>query len=888
MASQSEPPVYGSALKTSRGVLLTIFVVVAACVLIWLVRRRADPLAAARSMAAQGKVEQACENLRCLVGASSGQDSARLLLATLQAGRDPVEALEVLAFVRPDGDEHADAVRLFGQIIVQMENEGTAKGVLLALAEQHPDNILLAKTLASVAIRSGDNWGAEEAAQRVVKLAPNDPEALLLLADAFDGVGRRIDMIEPLSRVLDLVPDSYVAHANLAYALRHAGKLDAALQQVRWCLNRNPADAAVSVLKGQILRDQGRREEALALIRGVTRAEPRNVDAKLLEAELLLFEQDFHAALNLLLSLDVEQLNRHDIRQVLARARKLAGENGVRKSSAPQTARVALTASEIRFEDVAEERGLTFQHLAPLTDQRHTHLVMGGGLGWLDFDRDGWPDLFLGQGRPFDIEHPLARDSIDPKVDREANDRIFQNQGGREFRDVTDQCQIWNPDYTTGIAIGDWNNDGFDDVFTGCFGPNRFFINQGDGTFAEMSEELGLDDAGFAASSTWFDANQDGNLDLFVTSYLDFDPYDYRICHVLQDGRDLPVSCHPRHETPVMDMLFLGNGAGGFLNVTQTCGLAAEPPRQGLGIAAADFDFDGDCDVYVANDAVANQLWVNHEARFVDQAVSAGVALNRAGEREAGMGVVVGDVTGDGLLDVFVTNYFGETNTLYRGEGNLLFLDVTDESGLGSPSRARLGFGATLLDADNDGWLDLFVANGHVIDRLGEFGQAGQFAQQGLMFRNAGAGRFTDVSATAGKYFQNRVVGRGSAAADFDRDGRVDIAVQHLNGRCGLLRNETVIDNSIFHVDLIGTKSPRCGIGAIVTLESRGHKLLRLRNGSSSYLSCDDGTLSFSVDPQADDAVLTVLWPSGRPERIETTLGRIVIVEGQSGAAMSQ
>ncbi|MBI1312651.1 tetratricopeptide repeat protein [bacterium] len=889
MASQHESAASGHPASAVRAIGLVILLSVMLGVLLtWMAWPSPDRLNEARRLAARGDVAQACDHLRRLMNASPDDTSARLLLAKLLASIEPGEALNVLSRVQSDSAQYTQIASLFDQIVSQLERQGTAREVVEKISDENPDDLLLARTLARIAIRSGDSRTGERAAQRAVALAPDDPEALLLLADAFDGLGRRIDMIEPLERVLQHEPESYVAHANLAYALRHAARLSSALVHVRWCLDRKPEDVAVQILLGQILRDQGRWDEALAVARTVIATEPRNPDARVLEAELLIFRHDSAAALETLLALTDSQRQRHDVHELVERARRFAEGDGVQPSAAKSAIGPVSDAAGIRFVDVALDRGLDFQHLAPPTDQRHTHLVMGGGLGWLDFDRDGWPDLYFGQGRPFRSDHPLARDSASPELDRAANDRLYRNLNGLRFQDVTDRCGIWNPDYATGIAIGDWNNDGFDDVFTGCFGPNRFFVNLGDGTFVEQSEECGLDDAGFTASVTWFDANGDGNLDLFVTNYLDLDPYNYHLCHAVQNGREIPVTCHPLHVLPRLDSVYQNPGTEQFLNITRTGGFAAESPRQGLGIAAADFDLDGDCDVYVANDAVPNQLWVNDRGTFSEQAVASGVALNRAGEREAGMGVAVGDVTGDGLPDLFVTNYFSETNTLYRNEGHLLFMDVTDESGLGTPSRPRLGFGATLLDANNDGWLDLFVANGHVNDRLQELGQTGPFAQRALMFANVGRGRFEDISESAGSCFHQPFVGRGSAAADFDRDGRVDIAVQHLNGQSILLRNESVPAHPVLQLELVGTSSSRSAIGAIVMLECGDGRQMRMRNGSTSYLSCDDDSLAFAITPDGDHCQLTVRWPGSLIQQCQlaVTDGRAVIIEGQSGPAI--
>ena len=529
-----------------------------------------------------------------------------------------------------------------------------------------------------------------------------------------------------------------------------------------------------------------------------------------------------------------------------------------------------ISAEGPRFEDATAAAKIAFEHRSPLSEERHVHLTMGSGVAWIDFDRDGRPDVYFAQGSDW------------PPTSRESS-RLHRNRGDGTFADVTEAAGLVDPFYAMGLAAGDYDGDGFADLYVSGFGMNRCYRNNGDGTFADVAQALQVDHAGYGSSCTWGDIDGDGLLDLFVVNYLAIDPQKYPLCSRDVDGRRLYFACHPQRVSPQYDVLYRNEGDGTFADVTESAGLRRDPARQGLGIAAADLDGDGDLDFYVANDTVPNQLWENQgTGTFADAGFLSNTALNRHGVAEAGMGVAVGDVNGDGRFDLFVTNYYAETNTLYRNEGGLGFLDVTDEMGLAAPSRLRLGFGTSLADFENDGWLDLFVANGHVHDRLKLFGRDEPYAQPAQLFRNERGRRFADVSSQAGEYFGREVVGRGSAAADYDGDGRIDLAVQHLNSPAALLRNTTEPAGSALRIELVGVESNRDGIGAVVEVQAAGRVLTRLRPGSTSYLSCDEARLTIGVGDAEVAERVTVTWPSGRREAWdELSTGRVhCLVEG--------
>jgi hypothetical protein len=514
-------------------------------------------------------------------------------------------------------------------------------------------------------------------------------------------------------------------------------------------------------------------------------------------------------------------------------------------------------ARSVVFVDETQSTGIDFRHQSPLSRLRHIHLYMGSGLAWLDYDRDGRPDLFFAQGLAF----PPGPSSERP------SDRFYRNRLPGTFVDVTIHAGLLDAEYSMGAAVADFDNDGFADLFVANFGENRLYHNSGDGTFTEIGRSAGVNDPRFGSSCAWGDIDGDGNLDLFVVNYLKIDPAHYRTCTTEYEGRTINVTCQPREMEPERDILYRNRGDGTFEDVTESSGLLDCQPGKGLGVVAADLDGDGDLDFYVANDTVPNHLWENvGQGRFVERARLSGAAVNRNGAATASMGLAAGDVDGDGLLDLFHTNYFRETNTLLRNEGQLQFLDVTDEFVLAGPSRLRLGFGVSLFDPDNDGWLDFFVANGHVHDRLDELGRKDEpFAQLPLFFRSDKGRRFQNESSRSGDYFRKAWVGRGCATADYDRDGRSDLAVQHLNDRPALLRNTGPAGNWL-SLELIGTRSNRSAVGATLRVAAGGRELVRARQAGTSYLSCDEERLLIGLGTARQADRVVIYWPGGQAE----------------------
>lgn len=524
-----------------------------------------------------------------------------------------------------------------------------------------------------------------------------------------------------------------------------------------------------------------------------------------------------------------------------------------------------MSASPFRFQEVTAEAGIDFLHHSPLSEQRHTHLTYGSGLGWLDFDRDGWPDLYCAQGTTYRPGKPEGQ----PAAEADPSDMLFLNRRNGIFVDVTQAAGLVEAVYSMGVSAADYDNDGFADLCVAGYEENALYHNNGDGTFSKQTLPEGESPGRLSSSCAWADIDADGNADLYIANYarLGPEPENYPLCTHTEGGKTMYIDCHPCLLQALPDTLYRSGGDGQFEDVSVKAGITAENARCGLGVVAADLDEDGDVDLYVSNDTTPNFLWENQgDGTLVDRGIVAGTGFNRYGACEAGMSLEAADFTGDGRFDLFVTNFFHETNTFYRNEGGLLFSDVTPATGLGAPSKLRLGFGTVGLDFDRDTFLDLFVSNGHVHDRLHEIGRDEPFAQLPLLFHNEKGLRFSEVSADSGGYFTEPHIGRGAAAADFDRDGDVDIAVNHLNGPAALLRNETEPAGGWLQIELVGTSSNRSGVGAVLTIDLGRQRLVRTRQAAAGYCSCGEERLSIGLGDAARVERVSVRWPSGRHE----------------------
>ncbi len=540
------------------------------------------------------------------------------------------------------------------------------------------------------------------------------------------------------------------------------------------------------------------------------------------------------------------------------------------------------------FDDVSEEFGLIFQHVNGMTGEFYIAEMMGSGAALFDYDGDGKLDIFLIQSGPFQTAEAESKRDSRPNHRLLRNDLQVAADGSRRLRftDVTEASGIRARGYGMGVAVGDFNNDGFPDLYVTNLGANQLFRNNGDGTFTDVTAESGVGDPLWSTSATFVDFDGDGWLDLYVTNYVDFSLENNPLCFAPSSARDY---CGPQAFQPQHDRLYRNRGDGTFEDVTAKAGLlGAYGP--GLGVVAADFNGNGLPDIFVANDGAPNQLWINQgDGTFVDRALFAGVALNRMGRSEAGMGVDAGDFDGDGYEDLILTHLTGETNTLYENDGAGMFEDRTDAVGLGAPSFPFTGFGGGWLDLNNNGWLDLLVVNGavQIIESLALQGDPFPLGQRNQLFHNLGNGRFTDVSERAGKAFQKLEVSRGAAFGDLNNNGAMDVLVTANNGPARLLLNRVESANRWVGLTLIGRHGGRAPLGARVQVKlPSGRSLWRRVRTDGSYLSASDSRVLVGLGGEDAIEAVRVFWLGGATEEFtDVLIGRYNrLVEGRGNA----
>jgi hypothetical protein len=520
------------------------------------------------------------------------------------------------------------------------------------------------------------------------------------------------------------------------------------------------------------------------------------------------------------------------------------------------------------FREMAAETGLRFHHFNGATGRHYMPEIMGPGVALLDYDNDGDLDVYLVQGSQLD---PSGKSLFPPPPGWKPGNRLFKNllseTGELRFVDVTEKAGVGHTGCGMGVAVGDYDNDGLPDLYVTSFGRNVLYHNNGDGTFTDVTRQAGVEDLHWSTSAAWVDFDGDGNLDLFVCNYVDFTVAGNRGCF---SPAGEPDYCTPKMYRAVPSRLFRNLGNGRFEDVTEASGIDGSY-GPALGALWADFNNDGRPDLYIANDTAANRLWLNQGGTFREAAIDLGVAYSMDGLAKAGMGVALDDVHNDGTQTLLVTNLTREGVTVFQGDAHGQFDDATLESGLHQPTFGYTGFGAGWFDYDNDGRLDLFIANGAVTIVGSQSGDPFPYAQRKQLFHNEGRGkRFRETSLLAGPEFQIPEVSRGAAFGDLDNDGAVDIVVANNNGPVRLFRNQAAERRHWLIVKLETSKTNRFAVGARVAVVRRGEPpVWRRVHTDSSYLSASDVRVHFGLGGKPDLEAVLVHWPSGAGERFE-------------------
>lgn len=525
-------------------------------------------------------------------------------------------------------------------------------------------------------------------------------------------------------------------------------------------------------------------------------------------------------------------------------------------AASPQKIDPAFRTPGFRLVDVTSQAGIRFHHNNGAYGGKLLPETLGSGCAFLDYDRDGWQDILLVNGCDWPghaREHKSEPSTL----------KLYRNNRNGTFSDVTHSAGLDIEMYGMGVAVGDYNNDGYPDILITCVGQNRLFQNTGRGTFVDVTKPSGLGGrAAFSSSALWFDYDRDGLLDLFVCNYVKWSEEHDVFCS--RDGRHKSY-CTPEAYRGETCWLFHNRGNGTFEDVTATSGIF-DSSSKSLGVAMFDYDHDGWPDLLVTNDTQPNKLYRNQRnGTFKDVAVDAGIAFSAEGKARAGMGVDVAVLDNLGTQGVAITNFDNEMIGLYRSSEKGSFGDVAMQSGVGLASKDKLGFGCVFVDAELSGALDLVVVNGHIDDTVRDVNGVG-YAQPPQLFLNSGNGSFVDVASEVGGDFSRPKVGRGLAYGDFDRDGDLDLLITTNNGPAFLYRNDRVSGNRSVRFRLVGTKSNRDAIGTVVRIFDAGTSQLRLVKGGSSYLSQSELPLTFGVGKRDRVERVVIEWPTGRTE----------------------
>lgn len=761
--------------------------------------------------------------------------------------------------------------------------------------------------LARIAVRENSTDEARLLLDQLVGMRPEQWEAQALLGQLL------VDAVQPndwvkwhaqLTEAADEIPDIWFVRGLWA---ERRGELKGAVHCFAECCRRDPDHAEATFRLSRALTqlglgdlaapflDRSRQLELVGQKMGLLQARPNDVEASIQVARMLealgrKWEAWGWRQVSISLRPDAKQdalrlererrdwpLQRTQSQSNPALSLDLASfpPPTFRASGSLESQIATGGSSAIQFDEDSSNMGITFQYFngrGPEATGLSLAESAGGGVAVIDYEVDGWPDLFLPQGSNLH----------DWTGAPEPTDKLHRNLCGDRFIDVTDKAGIAEQDFGQGATVGDFNDDGFPDLYVANIGRNRLYQNNGDGTFKDVSTSRHAHESYWTSSVVMADFNGDGFPDLFDCTYIAGEDAATRVCA----RQGLARVCSPLNFRPERDRLFLNSGDGQFEEVGQSVGIG-EPSGKGLGVVAADFDGTGRLSLFVANDLEANSYFHNETSRrspeppvFVEQGLQIGLAFDEGGRAQACMGVAAGDANGDGILDLFTTNYYLESNTLYAGQDNGLFADVTRKTGLRDPGYHMLGFGTQFLDFDLDGALDLVVANGHLDDFTHE---NTPFRMPPQAFRNVGASHFVELkSAELGSYFQQPCLGRGLARLDWNRDGLEEFAVSHLDRPFALLTNRTGRPGHYLTITLHGRSSSRDAIGTIVTASIGGKLIVRQLTAGDGYMASNQREVTFGLGSSTQIDRLVVRWPSGQTQSFDslTSNQHVVLVEG--------
>src|SRR5437762_2088060 len=528
----------------------------------------------------------------------------------------------------------------------------------------------------------------------------------------------------------------------------------------------------------------------------------------------------------------------------------------------------------VRFNDIAKSAGITFLQDATASDQKYYLETMGTGVGWIDYDQDGLMDIYFVQSGATDAYKPA----------KPLRSALYHNNGDGTFTDVTEKAGVGAEGlYGQGVAVGDFDNDGFPDLYVTGYGRSILYHNHGDGTFSDATAKAGVADEGqWATSAGWFDYDKDGFLDLLVTNYIEWSPKNNIWCGERRPG--YRSYCHPDNYKGQKTKLYRNNHDGTFIDASDKSGVG-KPESKGMGVVLADFNGDGWPDIVIANDTWPNFLFLNkHDGTFEDVSFISGVAASEDGRYEAGMGIDAADVDGDGWLDIYVTHLDFELNRLYHNNHDLTFDDYTYRSGIGNKAMRLSGVAMKFLDYDNDGWTDILQLNGAMLDNIHLYHAEVSYKEPLVMFRNLGRGQFDKVSDSLGPDFTRPIAGRGLATADYDNNGDIDIVTNNRGDYPSLLRNDGGNANHWLEILLIGTKSNRDGIGASLKLSSHGVVQYEQAKGGMGYMSGSDPRIHFGIGDRTKIDSLEITWPSGQVQKLtDIPVDQIIAVKEGTG-----